>query len=193
MGMDHLRATQIAATVGKLMAMGFALVGLLVPGFIMLLIALFVWVGASAEAQAVEMKSALSGVRVKHAMISDYRSVEPHDSLEAVAGHVLAGFQQDFPVTENGQVVGVITRSDMLKALAHMGRQGNVADVMRREFVTTTPEESLNDVMQKLQECECHSMPVLEDGQLVGMITTENIGEYLMIRSAVRQAHEQRE
>jgi Zn-dependent protease len=191
MGMPHVQATRIAATIGKFMAMLFGLAGLFVPGaFMLLLIALFIWVGAASEAQAVETRSNLSGASVRHAMISEFRSVQPGDSLETIAGHVLAGFQQDFPVAEDGQVVGIITRGDLLKAMAQVGRQGLVADVMQRNFVTARPDEPLTDALQKLQECDCHSMPVLDDGQLVGMVTSENIGEFLMLRSAARQARQ---
>jgi Zn-dependent protease len=122
MAIGPLYATRIAATVGQTLAALLGLAGLVGGQPFLILIALFVWVGASQEASASEIRFLLRGVRVRQAMISDFRAVGPHDSLDTVAQHVLAGFQQDFPVVEHDRVVGVITRSDLLKALADAGR-----------------------------------------------------------------------
>lgn len=190
MGLTYVRATQIAAVIGQALALALGLYGLSVGAPLAVLVAFFVFMGAAQEAAAVMTRSSLAGVQVRQAMISDFRTVTPHDSLDAVAGHVLAGFQQDFPVMEDGQVVGVIARGDLVKALRDVGREGRVSDVMQREFVTVDPEEPLETALQKLQTCDCHSMPVLDDGRLVGLITAENVGEFLMLRSAVRERRE---
>jgi Zn-dependent protease len=187
MGMDYVRATTIAASVGQVFALLLGFGGLVTGNPFLLFIALFVWIGAAQEASVVAARASLAGIPVRYAMISDFRVVSPTDSLEAIAHHVIAGFQQDFPVVEDGRVVGMMTRSDLIKALADAGRQGNVADVMQRAFVAVHPDEALTEAFQKLQTCECHSMPVLKDGQLVGLLTAENVGEFLMIRNAVRQ------
>ncbi|MCI0357629.1 MAG: site-2 protease family protein [Planctomycetaceae bacterium] len=188
MAMNPLSATRIAAAIGQMFAVLLGLWGLFFGGGpFLVLIALFVWVGAAQESSASEIRFMLRGVRVRQAMISDFRAVGPYDSLDAVAQHVLAGFQQDFPVVEDDHVVGIITRSDLLKALADSGRHGQVADVMQRKFVAVRPDDALTDAFAKLQSCECYSMPVIQDGQLVGLLTSENVGEYLMIDSAIRQ------
>jgi predicted transcriptional regulator len=188
MAMNPLYATRIAAAVGQMLAVLLGMWGLFGGGGpFLILIALFVWVGAAQEASASEVRFMLRGVRVRQAMISDFRAVGPDDSLDTVAQHVLAGFQQDFPVVEDDRVVGVITRSDLLKALADSGRHGHVADVMQRQFVAVDPDDARTDAVATLQHCECRSMPVVKNGQLVGLLTSENVGEYLMIDSAIRQ------
>lgn len=195
MGMDYVRATHIAALVGQTLALLLGLYGLgmfgnvlgLQPSPILVLIALFVWMGASQEANFVAARASLAGVSVRRAMISHFQIVGPEDTLGAVAHHVLEGFQHDFPVVEDKRVVGIITRSDLLKALAELGREGHVADVMQREFVAVHPDEPLTEAFQMLQECECHSLPVIKNGELVGLLTAENVGEFVMIDSAVKQ------
>jgi Zn-dependent protease/predicted transcriptional regulator len=188
MNMDYARATRIAATIGQFIAVVFGVIGLFNPNFIMLLlIALFVWIGASQEARAVEQRSALAGVTVQHAMITQFVTVNPYDPLDVVAQHVLDGFQHDFPVMHGDEVVGVITRDDLLTALAREGRDARVSEVMQREFVIARPDEPLTEIVAKLQQCSCHSLPVMVGDKLVGLITSENIGEFMMIRSAVEQ------
>ena len=135
----------------------------------------------------VQMRSALGGLPIGRAMITDYQTLDPHDRLAVAVDHILAGFQQDFPVVEeSGRVVGVLTRSDLLAALAQRGPDVRVDEVMRREIVNVTPGEMADVAFSRLGECNCRSLPVVQNGRLVGIVTAENVGEFLMIQSALR-------
>lgn len=191
MRMDYVHATQIAASIGQGMALLFGFLGLF-SNPLLIFVALFVWIGAAQEASMVQIKSALGGIPVSRAMIRDFQTLTPPDSLELAVDHILAGFQQDFPVLEHGKVVGVLTRGGLLTALAKQGEEGTVGEVMEQKFETAEPTEMLDRVFARLQECECRSMPVMKNGQLVGMITLENVGEFLMIQTALRSAHPQK-
>jgi len=129
MRMDYVHATQRAASVGQALALVFGLVGLFYNPFLVF-IALFVWMGAAAESSMVQMKSALAGIPVSRAMITDFRSLAPGNSLQEAIEHVLSGFQHDFPVLEQGRLVGVLTREDLLKSLAQKGPETRVAGTM---------------------------------------------------------------
>lgn len=183
--MEYLRATHIAASVGQAMAFFFGFVGLFSNPFLVF-IALFVWVGAAEEAAMAQMKSALGGIPISRAMITDFHTLSPQDPLGRAVEHILAGFQQDFPVVEGGRVVGVLTRSDLLTALAHRGQQARVEEAMRREFEIADPLEMLESVLARLQASACPSLPVVRDGQLVGILTMDNVGEFIMVQGAMR-------
>jgi Zn-dependent protease/CBS domain-containing protein len=185
MRMEYVHATQVAASVGQALAIVFGFIGLFYNPFLVF-IALFVWVGAASEASMVQMKSALGGIPVSKAMITDFRSLRPTDSLEQAIEHVLAGFQHDFPVLEQGRLVGVLTRGDLLKNLAQKGRQAHVAEAMNERFETADPSEMLELALARLQSCHCRTLPVLRSGDQVGVLTMENVGEFLMIQSALR-------
>src|SRR5512135_811211 len=120
MRMEYARATRIAARIGQSMAALFGFAGLF-GNPMLLLIALFVWIGAAQEAAAVEMKAGLAGYLVRDAMQSEVRTLSPHDTLREGVGALLAGAQQDFPVVENGRVVGMLTRYDLLKGIHERG------------------------------------------------------------------------
>jgi Zn-dependent protease len=184
---DYLRATQIAAGVGQALAVVFGFVGLFTNPFLVF-IALFVWLGAAGEASMVQMRSALGGIPVQKAMITDFRVLAPHDPLGRAVDHVLAGFQQDFPVLEEGRVVGVLTRSDLLSALARRGQEAPVGEVMQRDIETAGPLEMLEGVLGRLQRRRSHTLPVVRNGELVGLVTPENLGELLMVKEALRKA-----
>jgi Zn-dependent protease/predicted transcriptional regulator len=184
--MDYVRATQIAATVGQGMAFLFGIIGLFTNPFLVF-IALFVWIGAQQEASMVQVKSALGGIPVKQAMLTEFKTLAPLDTLQQAAEHILAGTQQDFPVLEGDQVVGILTRADMLAALSRHSEASRVNAVMRRDFEVVHPGDMLEAASARLQACSCRIFPVVQDGRVVGLLNMENIGEYLMIQSALDQ------
>jgi CBS domain-containing protein len=102
--------------------------------------------------------------------------------------YVRAGFRQDFPVVEDGRLVGVLTRNDLAAALAEYGPEALVRDVMQREFVTADPRDMLQTALARLRDCGCHTLPVVQDGRLLGLVTADNLAEVLMIQEAMRGA-----
>lgn len=184
---DYVRATEMAARVGKAFALVFGMIGLLYNPFLVL-IALFVWMGAAAEAATAQFRWALGDVPVERVMITDVRTLSPRDRLDTAVDHILSGFQQDFPVVEGSTVVGVMTRADLLTALTQRGRDVPVSEVMARTFQTAEPTEPLVTAFERLRACRCHTLPVLRDRRLVGILTMENVGEFVMIESALRGA-----
>jgi Zn-dependent protease/CBS domain-containing protein len=187
MRMDYVRATQIAATIGQGMAFLFGLAGLFGNPFL-LFIAFFVWIGASQEASMVQMRNTISGIPVTHAMQTRFDTLSPSDRLDRVVSLILAGSQQDFPVVENGQFVGVLTRDDFIKALSEHGQNTPVADVIRRNVPTVDSHEMVEKALMRLQESGTKTLPVMHAGRFVGLVTSENITEFLMIRSALKTA-----
>ena len=186
MRMDHVRATHIAAHVGQGMAWLFGLIGLFGQP-LLVFIALFVWMGATHEASLAQLKSALGGIPVSRVMITEFRALSPGETLTQAMDHILSGCQHDFPVVADGRVVGVLTRAVLLTGLAQRGREAKVGEVMQQQFKTAEPSETAESAFARLQECECHTLPVLRRGQLVGMLTMENLGEFLMIQAALHK------
>jgi Zn-dependent protease/CBS domain-containing protein len=185
MRMDYVRATQIAAHIGQGLALVFGLVGLFSNPFLVF-IALFVWMGAASEASAALTRSVLGGIPVSRAMITRFETLAPTDTLQRALAHVLAGFQHDFPVVEAGRVVGVLTRADLVKGLTQTGADTPVAAVMTSHFDCAVASEMLEGAVQRLQASGCPAQPVLRDHELVGVLTMENVGEFLMVHSALR-------
>lgn len=186
--MEYVRATQIAAWVGQGLAFVFGFIGLF-SNPMLLFIAFFVWIGASQEAGSNQLKAAMAGTPVHAAMLTDFRHLETGDRLADAVRLILQGSQQDFPVMEQGHVLGILTRSDLLVALAEHGQDYPVTAAMRREFLTMDGTEILEVAFQRLQECECHTMTVIQEGRLVGLVTMDNLGEYFMIQAAVQKSH----
>ena len=187
MNMDYVRATQIAANVGQGFAFLIGFIGLFGNPFL-LFIAFFVWIGASQEASMVQMKNAISGIPVGRAMLTEYQFLSPRDPLSRMAQLMLAGSQHDFPVIDEDRVVGVLTRDDFLSALTQHGQNIAVSAVMKTNLPEVDSYEMVEAALQRIQESGVPALPVTHAGRLVGIVTSENITEYLMIRSALRSA-----
>ncbi|REJ76652.1 MAG: site-2 protease family protein [Planctomycetota bacterium] len=185
MKIDYVRATRAAATIGKGMAALFAVAGITIAQPFLILIAIFVWIGAASEASMVETRFAMRGMTAQAAMATRFQIVAPQTTLAEVADHIIAGFQQDFPVVEEGRLVGLLTRADLLRALAENDRNRQVKTVMRTKFATAQPEEPLPAVIPRLQSGDCRSLPVLDRGRIVGIIDLENVGEFIALRSVL--------
>lgn len=182
--LEYVQATQIAASVGQGMAFLFGIIGLFGNPFL-LFIAFFVWIGAQQEASMVQIKSGLSGIPVRQAMMTEFKTLALSDRLSKAVEYLLTTPQQDFPVEDNGRVVGVLTRADLLKALAEYDASLRVDAVMRRDFEIVHPGDMLEAAFARLQACNCHIFPVVQDDVLVGLLSSENIGEFLMLQAAL--------
>ena len=133
----------------------------------------------------VQMKSSLGGIPISRAMITDFHTLTPGSTLSQAIELTLTGAQKDFPVVENGEVVGVLTQKDLLVALAKSGPGVTVAEVMQREFEMADASEMLETAFQRLGACACRTAPVSSQGRLVGLVTMDNIGEFLAIQGAL--------
>jgi Zn-dependent protease len=187
MRMDYVRATQVAANIGQGMAFLFGLAGLFGNTFL-LFIAFFVWIGASQEASMVQMRNSISGIPVTHAMQTRFEILSPTDPLQRVVDLILSGSQQDFPVVEDGQFIGVLTRDDFIKALSQHGQNTPVVEVIRRDVPSVDSHDMVEMALMRLQESGAKTLPVMHNGRFVGLVTSENITEFLMIRSALNTA-----
>lgn len=189
--LPYAQATRIAASVGQAMALIFVFAGVMTGNFMLLFIALFVWIGAEGEASMAQVKSVLGDARVSEAMITRFRALSPHDPLSAAVDDIFSGFQQDFPVIDHaGRIVGILTYAGLIKALSDTGPRAPVANAMTAEFGACSPAERLEDVLPKLQASAASTFAVMESGVLVGLLTLGNLSEFIMVRSAMRHGHQ---
>jgi Zn-dependent protease/CBS domain-containing protein len=186
--LDYARATNIAATVGQGMAVLFFLAGLFTTPML-LLIAVFVWMGASQEAGLAQMRSSVSGIAVAQVMLTEFQVIAPTDTLGHVVNLILAGSQQDFPVVENAAAVGVLERRDLIQGLKERGADARVGEIMRTGFPLIDSAEMLEEAVERQRASAFSAVPVMSRGRLVGLLTWENLGEFLLIKSALARRH----
>jgi CBS-domain-containing membrane protein len=183
MRLEYSRATCIAATLGKAMAVGFAVFGLF-GNPMLLLIALFVWIGASQEAAATQFKSAVAGALVREAALANFATVPASATLRDLTKIMLAESQQDFPVVEDGLVVGMLVHTEILAAVESHPLDTPVSAIMRTEFDTAEESSPLDELLTHLRHEGGCAIPVMSGRRLTGLLTAENLTEYSVIRAA---------
>jgi Zn-dependent protease/predicted transcriptional regulator len=183
--MEYTRATQIAAHIGQAMALVFGFVGLF-HNPLLVFIALFVWIGATQEASMVQLKSSLAGIPVARAMTTHFERLAPRDPLSHAVEQTIAGSQQDFPVMEGGRVVGILTRQDLLAGLAQHGKDAPVEGSMQHEVRSVEASQMLEGALGCLREGACHAVTVMRNGELVGLVTMDGVGEFVAIQAATK-------
>lgn len=186
--MSYPEATEIAANIGQFMAILFGLIGLVRFNPVLLFIAMFVYVGAQQESQQASMRALTQGIPVRHAMMTRFRTLSPEDTLRQAMDELLAGSDQDFPVLHDGSIVGVLTRRDLVKGLTEKGDQARVSSILQTSCITVEDSAMLDEAFAQMQAVGCNTVPVVHNGELVGVLTLENVGELLMVSSALRRA-----
>jgi Zn-dependent protease/predicted transcriptional regulator len=185
MRIGRQRATQVASNLGQLFAIAFVILGFYYNPFL-IFIGLFVFLGAYAENHMVQQTELLRGHLVRDAMITQYLTLNPDDTLRQAADALLAGSDTDFVVVQNGEVAGLLSRSALIDGLKAKGREASVAEVMEEQFPFASPEDKLTKIYPALMGGKQNFMPVLEGTRLIGVINRDNLSEFLMLQSAYR-------
>jgi len=180
LGLNYVRATQIAALIGQVVAVLFATVGYYIFRDPMLfLIALFVWVGAAQESRMVSLRAGLAGATVRQAMSTSFFTLYPFDTLELAAQKLVYDPQPEYPVVHGDQLVGLLSRNEISAAFSQLGGQRHVSEIMRREFPIARPDEMLLDVLPRLQQRRGLPLPVVEGDRLVGMLGINEVAQVM--------------
>lgn len=184
--MGYSRATQAAASVGQFMAILFGIAAFFSTPML-LFIALFVYLGAQQEAHRAQVHSLLHGVPVREAMMTRYHTLRQSDELGTAIYELLAGDQRDFPVVEDQRLVGILLRNDLIACLSRGDACVRVVDAMRPACATVEENAMLEAVFTQMQAEDSSTLPVVRQGRLVGVISLENIGEWMMIQMALQR------
>jgi len=177
------KATRIAVGVGQGFAILLFFVGLLAGNLFMILIALFVYLGAEAEERQMGIMLSLGHATAQTAMIRDVVAVSPGQTVGDAAERYAHSFQSDFPVMEGRRLLGLVTREILVETLHKQGPSAAVEEVMARDFPTATEQTPLIEVLEKMQSSARKVVPVIRAGELVGLLTLEQIGRYNMLCS----------
>jgi len=184
--MDYAQATRIAVRVGQGMAILFGVVGLFSGHFMLMLVAAFVFFGAMSEGRMVESRSRLRGIRAVDAMTANFGTLAASESLRWAAHKMMTTLQDDFPVIDDGRLVGMLHREDLRKAFEHAQAGTVVSDVMRTDFRTLEANDFLDQRFFEMNQ-ERGSLPVISGGRLVGIVSLEHIERWLAVHTFLRQ------
>ncbi len=178
--------TRIAARFGQASAVVAGLYGLSTGQPLLALVALFVFLGAGAEASAVETRVAGEGLNVTQMMVTQFRAVPIHATLAAAVELLLSSEQREFPVVDNlGRVEGMLTRDNLIKGISGRGTASTVGEAMTAPVEPVSPELGFQEALERLRSSGLPALPVVDrSGKLVGLLTLDNITDLLLVRRA---------
>jgi stage IV sporulation protein FB len=184
--LGHVRATEIAAAIGQAVAFVLGFLGLFYNP-LLIFIAIFVYLAAASEAQLVAVRAMSRGVPVSAAMITQFATLSPNAAVDEAVETLLRTSQSEFPVVdETSRPVGLLTRGDLIRALKQRGPDAPIADAMTAPLPVVSHRRCLEDAIRLLQEKSVPAVGVVDaNGALTGMVTSETIGEMIMVNDAM--------
>jgi stage IV sporulation protein FB len=187
--LGRVRATEVAARTGQIMAFGFGLLGLTGGSPILLLIAIFVFLAATAESSDVALRDMVRDVPARAAMITSFETLTPEDSLQAAGNSLLRTTQAEFPVVDaGGRPLGFLTRDAIFRAMSSDPAPHDVADVMQGDCPMVGLATPLEEVLTVLNQPGTPAVAVVNPaGALIGYVSRENIGEWIVVAGQRRR------
>jgi Zn-dependent protease/CBS domain-containing protein len=187
--LGYVRATEVAATIGQWCAFGLGFVGLFYNP-LLIFIAIFVYLAASSEAQAVSMRAMSRDVPVTAAMMTEFATLTPDEHIDAAVQTLLKTSQSEFPVIDaEHRLIGLLGRGQIIRALKELGPDAKVGHAMVTEIPTIENRRRLDEALRLLQEKAAPAVGVVDAaGRLVGLLTSETIGEMLLVRRAMPES-----
>jgi Zn-dependent protease len=178
--------TRIAAQFGQASAVVAGLYALSTGQPLLALVSLFVFLGAGAEAAAVETRVAGEGLNVAQMMVTHFRTIPVHATLSDAVDLLLSGEQREFPVVDNmGRVEGVLTRDNLIKGISQRGPSSTVGEAMTAQVQAVSPRLGFQEALERLRSSGLPALPVVDEtGRLVGLLTLDNITDLLLVRRA---------
>lgn len=176
-------ATRIAVGVGQFIAILLGVFGVATGNFSLVLVAIFIFFGASQENAEGQVRTMLITKQVGDAYNRYALTLDIGDRVSKVVDYILTSYQPDFAVVQSGKLLGVVTRDDVLQALASDPRDLFVTGVMRREILRVAPTLTLDQVRQQLSEQNARVAAVYDGDNYLGLVSAEDIAEALAVLS----------
>lgn len=177
--MKRSKATQIAASIGQMLAISFVFIGLFYNPFLVF-IGIFIFLGAGAEARHVSMAESFKQLRVKDILKNNYPSVSLSASVGKAASVMIENPASDIVVTDGNRFEGLISNSSILQALKSDNTSLPVVDIIEEDITTLRSDIFLSDLVNKLNGGRQSIYPVVDNGKLLGVVTETDLNNILL-------------
>lgn len=193
MGLGNVRATQIAAAIGQISAVILGVIGIANGQLLLTLIAIFIFFGAGQERGLSEARTVLNTLRVGDAYNKHALNLQVGDRVSTVVEYILTSYQPDFAVLQGSNIIGVITRNDVLRTLANDSADRYVTEIMQREFLRVEADKSLDEVREILMERGAQLAAVFDGPRYLGLISLDDISEAFTVLTFMRRQQQLRQ
>ena len=192
MVMSFRRATQISAVVGQLIAIALGSFGLVSGNLVLVLVAVFIFFGANQENAESQAQRVLVTLKVGDAYNKHALTLEIGDRVSKVVGYILTSYQSDFAVMQGSKLLGIVTRDDVLRALADSTQDVYVSGIMKRDVVRVDANTTLDQVRQMMAEQNARVVAVYAGETYLGLVSREDIAEAFAVIAFLQRQQEAR-
>ncbi len=180
MRMNYQKATKTAAAIGKGVAVAMAVFGFFFNIWLVL-IAIFIFFGASQEGKTLQISEALKGKQVKDVMNNHFESVSPETSVQTLYNVIEQHRQFSFPVMRDDTLVGTVSLRDVKRIDKTKWEHAEVNDIMNTDVSAVSPDEDTFSVFKKLVKKNLEQFVVKDDDTVVGIISRNDIAQTIQI------------
>jgi Zn-dependent protease/predicted transcriptional regulator len=181
--LNYRRATRIAVAIGQSLAWLLGLLGFLQGNYFLIIIAIFIYLGAGSEERQIQLRSVLGNLTVEQVYSRQPQVLHPDASLQEAVALTLNSFQSNFPICDGEQYVGILTHTRLVQALDQKGPDLPVSRAMQTDIQPAHPTETVFDVQQRMAESKIDALPVTEAGRLLGILTAQDINEAYRLKA----------
>lgn len=193
MGLGYPQATRIASIIGQVAAVLLGIWGIATGQLLLTLVALFIFFSAGQERGIAESKTVLTTLRVGDAYNKHALNLQIGDRVSTVVDYILTSYQPDFAVLQGNNIIGIVTRNDVLQTLASDGTDRYVTEIMQREFLRVDANKSLDEVREILSENSARLAAVFDESHYLGLVSMEDISEAFIVLSFTRRQQQLRQ
>lgn len=172
--MDYGKATKTASSVGKAFAIAMAVFGIFYSIWF-ILIAVFIYIGASEEEKVSEISIALENFKVKDLMSPNIDSVSPDMTLREFSDYMIIHRHLGYPVMENNNLLGIMTINELHKVEKHKQETTLVRDVMRKDVLSISSDEGAIAAFKMMAKSNHERLIVKQDGNVLGVISWSDL------------------
>jgi CBS domain-containing protein len=177
----YARGTQLASVAGQVAAIIFGLLGIMSGNLVLILIAVFIFLAAGAEAGVAQMRSMTLGLTTADLMITEFECLRADEPVSAAAEALIRTSQREFPIVDGqGRFRGGLDRDGIVKAM-HRDPATPILDAMNSDIPVVTPRHNADELVRHLQAGQPMVVACSADGRPVGLVTWENMLEYMMV------------
>jgi Zn-dependent protease len=171
------RATRIAALIGQIIAVGIGVYGIVAGQFLLVLTAIFIFTGAGQENSVAQSKTVLITKKIGDAYNKHALTLQIGDRVSRVADYILTSYQPDFAVLQGAKLLGIVTRDEVLRALATQPGDSFVTEIMQRNVLRLQGGITLDDAREAMSGADVRIAAVYEEDRYLGLISLEDINE----------------
>ena len=176
--MSYLKATRTAAYVGKMFAIFMGIFGFLtVPtgGFWFMLIAFFIYIGATEEEKSTQVSVTLEGMKIKDIMSRDVTTVSSGMSVEELVDFMFKHKHMGYPVVDGTEIKGIVTFTDVQNVPKEDRKIINVSKIMTKEIISLKEDDEAVKALKVMTTNNIGRIIIIQDTNMIGIVSRTDL------------------